>query len=444
MTKIQLISAPVDEGRIPMYEDGIFAPVGLIWLGSYLKNHDVEIIDGQHVELDNINPEADIVGVSFNIFSTKSLDEIVEKAKQNGSKVVVGGQAATPLAERLLENKNIDYVVRHDGEEALRLLAEGEDITKIPNLTYRNNGIIINNLVQLMDLSTLPSVNWGLNGINIKNYWDKFQEILKTVKNKHIHKKPISSFTKKGCPMRQKDGGCSFCSRIDTTLRSKTPQQVYNEFEHLVSLGADRIEEFSDSWLYDKKWLREFVEIIEQKGHWGIPVRVYADTRNFNPEVIKLIKTIGIDSVILGIESGNEDILRKNGKPNKIKQILYCAELLGQAGIKTSPSYVLGLIGETKETIVDTFNIADQIEDRCETEMSYFSIMTPFPGSKAWKMLMSDPAMKEKHSGYKLDNVSLQRDFIERFTLLGKGGLDYLLMRFDQEVQAQDIVQRDY
>ena len=58
--------------------------------------------------------------------------------------------------------------------------------------------------------------------------------------------------------MRQNDRGCSFCSRTDTALRSKSPQQVYDEFQSLVSLGADRIEEFSDSWLYDRKWLREF------------------------------------------------------------------------------------------------------------------------------------------------------------------------------------------
>ena len=147
---------------------------------------------------------------------------------------------------------------------------------------------------------------------------------------------------------------------------------MYEEFQTLARLGADRIEEFSDSWLYDRRWLRELVSIIDTKGHWGIPLRVYADTRHFDPEIITLIETIGVESVILGVESGNEQILRMNGKPNTVGQILYCADLLGRAGIQASPSYILGLIGETETTLNDTLNIACEMGKRCEIEMSYF------------------------------------------------------------------------
>lgn len=448
MTKIQLISVPVDKGKISLYEDGAFAPLGLIWLANYLKKygHDVEIIDGQHADLNEINSQlsAPFVGVSFNILSTASLDEIVKNAKNKGSSVIVGGQAATPLSHRLLTNPNIDYVVRYDGEEALRFLAEGRNIKEIPNLTYRNEEGIVDNHIQLMDLTKLPLPSWNIKGINIANYWNRFQGILTKVRTNHKHQKPLSSFTKKGCPYRQGENGCSFCSRIDTALRNKTPQQVYSEFQYLVSLGADRIEEFSDSWLYNKKWLREFADLIKQERHWGVPVRVYADIRHINPETIRLMQTIGIDSVILGVESGNGKILRQNGKPNTIEQILKCAELLGQAKIKASPSYVLGLVGETKKTIDDTFRVADQIKDKCEIEMSYFSIMTPFPGSKAWGMLIADPLMREKYAGYKLDNKELQEDFIERFTHLGKEGLAYLSQQLEERFQTNGIAQRDY
>lgn len=448
MADIQLVSAPTDEGRIPLYEDGAFAPLGLIWLGSHLKDrgYDIEIIDGQHTNLDSIKSkiEAPLVGVNFNVFSSNSLEKIVQTAKSRGSTVVVGGQAATPLSRELLTNPNIDYVVKYDGEEALRLLAEGRGIRSIPNLVYRSEESIIENPTQLTDLTKLPAVTWDLPGIDINNYWKRFQEVLKSVKTHHTHKRPLSSFTKKGCPMRQNDKGCSFCSRTDTRLRSKTPEQVYNEFQYLVSLGTDRIEEFSDSWLYDRKWLKKLTNLVDTNGHWGVPVRVYADTRHFNPEIIELCKKIGIDSVILGIESGNEVILRQNGKPNTTKQILYCADLLGKSGIRASPSYVVGLIGESERTIDDTFRIADQIKAMCEIEMSYFSIMTPFPGSKAWEMLRTDPEMRDKHSGYKLDAEELQRDFIERYTHLGSEGFDYLSRRLDERLKSNGIAQRDY
>lgn len=447
--EIQLVSAPVDAGKIPLYEDGAFAPMGLIWLGSYLqhKGLSVEIIDGQHTTLSELTSKlsAPIVGINFNIQSAHSLDDVAANAKAKSSIVVVGGQAATPLAHELLTNSNIDYVVKYDGERALELLAEGRDIKTIPNLVYRTNGQIVDNPVQLMDLTRLPPVDWGLRGIDTKNYWGRFQDILKTVRTNHKHQRPLSAFTKKGCPYRQRGEGCSFCSRVDDSLRDKTPGQVYDEFSYLARLGADRIEEFSDSWLHDRKWLRELAKLVEVRGHLGVPVRVYADTRHIqNEEVTNLMRAIGIDGVVLGIESGNEEILRQNGKPNTAEQILRCADLLGRAGIMASPSYVLGLIGETKETVEDTFRIADEINRRVQIEMSYWSVATPYPGSKIYRLLTADPSMKAKHSGYQLNATELERDFIDRFTDLGPKGLEFLSNRIGERLQAEGFAQWDY
>ena len=149
--------------------------------------------------------------------------------------------------------------------------------------------------VELMDLRKLPPIDWGSKGINLGLYWNRFQDAV--VKNRlfRSYTKPISAFTKKGCPMRQNGKGCSFCSRVDTELRSKTPRQVYDEFRYLVSLGADRIEEFSDSWLYDRKLLRELIGIIDKEGHWGVPVRIYGDVRHIQDEEI-IATTTGVEN----------------------------------------------------------------------------------------------------------------------------------------------------
>jgi len=234
--------------------------------------------------------------------------------------------------------------------------------------------------------------------------------------------------------MRQKGDGCSFCARVDTELRSKTPKQVYDEFHYLISLGADRIEEFSDSWLYDRKWLSELIHIIDNEGHWGVPVRIYGDVRHIQDEnIIEMMQRIGVDSVILGIESGNEDLLRLNGKHITKYQILKSASLLGKAGIMASPSYVLGLTGETLQTLDDTFKISDEIRKRCEVEVSTFCTMTPFPGSKAWSSLLEDPKMYDQYSHtYHFDMTELQKDFIVRFTDLGSNALEYISDKRDE------------
>lgn len=449
MKKIQLISSPVDNGKLPLYEDGVFAPLSLIWLASYLKfhGHEVEIIDGQHCSLDEIVKKitAPIVGISFNILSTDSLDVIARETKIKGSRVVVGGQAATPLARALLKNEDIDCVVRFDGEDALRGILEGKEEEQINNLVYRKDGQIIENPSSFLDLTKLPPVIWDIPGISLQHYWDTFAEVKKYIPaHRHFHNRPLSAFMQKGCPMRIGKGGCSFCSRVDRTLRCKSPQQAYAEFSYLASLGTDRIEEFSDSFLHNKKWLAELATIVKQKGHWGVPARVYADTRHIDNEVIDLMQVIGIDSVILGVESGNEEILRKNFKPNSIEQILKSVDLLGKAKMRCCPSFVLGLIGETEKTAEETFRIAEEINRRCEVEMAYFSVMTPFPGSRAWDMLLEIPEMYEKYGNtYKLDQPQLQRDFLSNFTQLGADGASFLVGKIESELK-RITAQRDY
>jgi hypothetical protein len=77
--------------------------------------------------------------------------------------------------------------------------------------------------------------------------------------------------------------------------------------------------------------------------------------------------------------------------------------------------------------------------------MAYFSIMTPFPGSKAWDILLEIPEMKEKYGNtYKLDQPELQKDFLLRFTQLGVGGVDFLIAKIESELKKIRTAQRDY
>lgn len=452
MTKnIQLISAPADKGKLLLYEDGIFPPLGLLWLDNYLRarGYGVEVIDGQFHSAENIRKmlSAPTIGLSFNILSTDSFDEIAAEAKKRGCTVIAGGQAATPLAWTILaNNNNVDYVVRYDGEEALRKLLDGDEAGTIENIVYRRGSEIVENPVVLMEQEKM-GLDYRIQppAIDQRVYWNRFQEVKQQVCHHHHHNKPLSVFTQKGCPMRVDGGGCSFCSRADRTLRCQSPQTVHDEFCYLAQAGADRIEDFSDSFLHDRKWLNELTTISEQRGHWGIPVRVYADTRHINPEVIKLALALKIDGVVLGVESGNETILNKNYKPNSIAQILHSVELLGQAGIMGCPSFVLGLIGETEETVADTIRLAEEIFQRCKVEMAYFSIMTPFPGSKAWEMLLEFPDMRKKYGNtYRFNQAELQQDFLQRFTSLGSKGINFLIETINQTTKRLMVAQRDY
>lgn len=443
MADVQLVSAPLDQ-ELGLYEEGEFVPMGLLWIASFLKNEGfgVEIIDGQHNSLDSIKSRlnAPVIGATFTIRSSHSLDEIVKTAKGLGSTTVVGGQAATQLARQLVDNPNIDYVVKYDGEVPMKLIAEGTNKESIPNIVYKEWTNTRENWIELSELERLPPVDWDIPGIDKTLYWKAHQATMKPGHYSSSYSQPLSAFTKKGCPMRLGGNGCSFCSRIDNELRSRTPRQVYNEFRYLVSLGADRIEEFSDSWVYDRAWLEELVRIADEEGAWNAPVRIYGDVRYLqDEEIIGVLKRLEVDSVILGIESGNENILRRNGKNMSRSQVLRTASLLGDAEIMASPSYVLGLIGETRDTLEDTFRIADEIRERCVVEVGTFCTMTPFPGSKAWSYLLEDQNMHKKYSRtYHFDMNELQRDFISKFTDLGTEGLEYISGRREEYLKTRE------
>ena len=77
--------------------------------------------------------------------------------------------------------------------------------------------------------------------------------------------------------------------------------------------------------------------------------------------------------------------------------------------------------------------------------MSFFSIMTPFPGSRAWNLLLQIPEMKEKYGyTYHLDQRELQNDFLERFTELGPDAVDWLSAKIDEVTKKIGSGQRDY
>lgn len=413
MGNIQLIKAPCRETGMP--EDKWYTPMNLLWLGTYLekRGHSVEILDGQHLTVSQIveRINSPFVGVSFDIMSSGSLDKIVENAKRKGSTVIVGGQAATPLAEILLrKNLNIDFVVRYDGEEALKQIIEGGKIKTIPNLTYRDGKKVVSNQDVEVDLRDLPIPDRGL--IDLESYIRDFQNI-KTKQNLPLsYNRPTNTYIKKGCPIRINGHGCSWCSRVDKRFRGKMPQQFFNELKYLSEeFHVDHVSEFADDFLGNKndKWLRELEEIVLDS-NLNMGIRIYTSVRNISKENVKRLKNIGVDTILLGIESGSDIVLRQNGKYQTKEQVVGACKLLNKYNIKISPAYILGLIGETEDSLRDTIKLSKQVSDICKTEISYWNPLTPLPGSNVWNILMQREEFKEKFGDtYKLNPVELQR-----------------------------------
>jgi anaerobic magnesium-protoporphyrin IX monomethyl ester cyclase len=456
MAEVQLIKAPGIATGMP--EDKWYVPLNLLWIASYLEMHGytVEILDGQYLTLHEIKDRlhSRIVGISFDVLSVQSFNSIVRHAKnEKGCTIVAGGQYATPLACQILEgNSSVDFVVRYDGEKSLLLLAKrilrGYRIRleEIPNLVWRDNGAIKLNVVEEVDLKTLPLPRRDSSGIDLEKYIASYSASKAASNLPFYYKRPTNAYSIKGCPRRSAHNGCSFCSRIDTRVRCKSPEQAFEEFKYLErEFSIDYISDFSDNWVIPR-WLRQLSGIYERYGGLGSRLRVYADPRDINDETVLLLKELGVDTVLLGIESGDREVLRRNGKNVEPALIVKAVNLLAKQDIKISDAYVLGLIGETRASLDKTVDLARIIRGSCTTEISYWNILTPLPGSKAWNLLMSgDQSLAPSMStSYEFDTVLLERKFISRFTELGESGYEYLVTIREAMLDQSTIPSREF
>lgn len=452
--KLQLVKAPTLNTGMP--EHDWYTPLNLIWLANYVGDHgySVEILDGQLLGLDEILDRLDaaVVGVSFDILSIAAFDAIVREAKRRGCFTVAGGHLATALwSELLRSNLDLDAVVRFDGEEALlrllRSLEGGQQIDdKIPNLAYRLNGEIFSGHIEEVDLCNLPLPRRHVGGINLEHYIGNYQATKRRLSLTFPHERPTNTYSHKGCPFRSNGGGCSFCSRVDPRFRRKTGDQVYEEYRYLAEeLGVDYISDFSDSWI-SLPFVRELAEKYEREGPVAARLRVYGDVRLINQEVADFLRRLQVDTVLLGIESGNEEILRLNGKPVTLEQTLAAVRTLARHGIKVADAYVLGLIGETQGTVRDTVALARQIRELCHTEISYWNIMTPLPGSRVWRILFPEgvPPQFTGCRDYHLDAEKLEQLAVERLCRLGPNGYDFLTTTREEMIRQSPLASAEF
>jgi len=451
MAKLQLIKCPVKENDI--LSDKWYTPLNLIWIATYLKAHGIEseILDGILLSTGQIESlmSSRIIGINFNVLSVDSMERIAKTAKTNESMVVVGGQATTPLARQLLmNNRDIDVVVLGDGEEAmlqLQKIAEKgmRSFEGISNIAYRQGDNIIFAEEKQIDLTTLPMPNRRIAGSDMEKYIGSFYKTNTDLSLDNV--RATNAYLKKGCPRRVNNHGCSFCARIDRGLRSKTAMQAYEEYQYLVDeFDINYIYDDSDSWV-KASWMRNLCSLYNELGEIKAKLRVYADVRDINENTVSMMKDLGVDTVLVGIESGDERILRINGKPMTKEMIIKAVKLLGRVGIKLCDAYVLGLIGETKASVEKTRFLAQQIGNYCERRIPYWNIIMPLPGSPIWSAMMNIPKLQEKYGNeYNFNIEEVQKDYINHFCHLGTDGYSYLMNTCNYLQSLQNIPLRKY
>ncbi len=359
--------------------------------------------------------------------------DITKEVSPDIKTAAVGTHIMALPAETLKENKNLDFSILSESEMViLELLNAGLNPKNINGIAYRLGDEIVKNpprpLWHDLDAFGFPSHH----KVPLKHYRDPMMK-----------RSPMTlTYTERGCI-----NACIYCSSpFYSKVRQRSLPVVIEELKWIVFLGIKEIR-FFDCGLtnYIDRAETLFDEMIKEKIDLTWACNVRAD--RFPLFIAKKMKEAGCHTVNIGAESADLEVLKnikKNITPDMVEQAVSTAK---KAGLKALVYFMLGLPGETHESIKKTVNFAKKIGP----ELITLGIATPHPGTKFYEHLDDkgylitknwsayDPIKKPVYNypGLSGDEIEQARDIGYRSFYLRPA---YILKRFFSQRKIMDVV----
>jgi anaerobic magnesium-protoporphyrin IX monomethyl ester cyclase len=282
-----------------------------------------------------------------------------------GMPVCLGGPYVTTIREEIFKMTPADFAIYGEGEvsfsELISHLKGEKPVREINGLMYKNgDGAVVVNpgREKIRDLDELPMPAYDI--FPMERY--------------PLHR----MVTSRGCPY-----ACAWCNSSsvwDQTYRITSPENIIKEVEFLVSNYGKKIFVFGDnSFNVDLKRVERFCDLLLEKNInilWSVSLR--ADI--LTPEMARKMKKAGCYNVSIGIESANNEMLKKIGKGTTIEKISEGIQMLKDAGIEIMSQYVIGSPGETLETVKESIAFAKKV--KCD--YTNFYAVLPYKGTRQW------------------------------------------------------------
>lgn len=376
----------------------IHPPLGLAYLAASLEKEGlaVQILDANAEFLtieETANKiasnDAEYVGITAVTVTIQIVYSLSKAIKERcNKKIIVGGPHVTFLPERTLkECSAIDIIIRGEGENTIIELLKSKNLEKITGITYRSmDDKIISNpdrpLIENIDEIPFPARHLlPVDTYRPNIYFNKGYK----------GRKYARIITSRGCPNR-----CVFCSSAHfwKKLRLRSPENVISEIESLVTnYDIKHLDFLDDTMTLSRERIKKICTLMKERG-LDIDWTCYARVNNITEDIISLMKESGCFGIAFGVESGNQEVLNRIQKNITLEQVRKAIKVTKNAGIKTMCDFMIGLPGDTVETIDQTINFAIELNP----DLAFFSITTPFPGTALFNEAMSRGWINENYS----------------------------------------------
>lgn len=404
--------------------------LGIAYIAAYLrkKGYGIELLDANQKETiknDNIinfvlDGAFDIVGISvigLNVYNTM---EIARKIKEKNRNIIIvaGGHHATAAHQEILRDfPFMDIIVRGEGEktffELVRALKEKKPLENILGISYRENGQIKVNPQRplIRDLDEIPFPARDLlpseehYGLDEGDYMGRKKEI------------PIDIVTGRGCAFR-----CSFCSipayysgYSKGKVRSRSAENIVDEIEGVIKKRERGFIDISDDNFFQD--IKRVLAIINELKRRHIELPILCTTRVDqiikNERYIPYLRKNGVFWIELGVESGNDSVLKRFKKGTTVQENKQALQILGDNDIGVIIDFIMFDPQTTIEELEENVNFLEEYDGFCHDPKKIYNRLNLFVGTSYGEWMQKKDTWKDIHNplSYEFENKNVNQVF---------------------------------
>ncbi len=299
------------------------------------------------------------------------LARMMKEAKPDLKIAFVGPPVQIQPVESLNACEAIDFVVRGEFDHPVVEYAQGLPLERVQNACYRKGGEVV------MNPQRLPLGTEELDRLPFASEAYKRDLVIENYTIPYLLHPYISFYSSRGCPAL-----CTFCLWPQTlsghTWRVRSVDNVVSEVRQALKMFPQMKEIFFDDDTFNirKDRVLELCRKFKPLGfRWSCTARVHSDY-----ETLKAMADAGARLFIVGLESGDSQILKNIKKGATTEMARAFVKNCKKVGIKIHGDFIIGLPGETKETIEKTIEYAKELD----VETIQVSVAHAFPGTELY------------------------------------------------------------